>query len=197
MKIEFSRNIEYGNNILFNKGDNINFDKQINILSGTNGSGKTTLLTALRMFDKNDYNYHCKRKELKNSIKLDGEYNFYYYFSAEDDSNGIGMTDMNLYIKSGGISRSRKSQGESNLIGLSMVIDKIKKENKPNSILLLDEIDRNLDYSIQYKLFDILNMLSKYCKIIYSTHNYLMLTHFESYNLNKNQWVTYEKLLDI
>ena len=131
MKIKVLKDVKYNEQkIILHKDEIFTFEDDINILSGTNGTGKTTLLTALRMFDKSDINYLTQKQELNDCLELDNEYNFYSYFASEDDSQGIGMLDMNLYIQMGGIERQNHSQGESMLIGLSLLIQKIKKRTK-------------------------------------------------------------------
>ena len=194
MKLTIKSDIIRKEKTLFTKGEVFNFDEQINIISGTNGKGKTTLLTAIRQYS-NDVPGLLKNNELKESIELDDDYTIYSFFASEDDSQGIGMADMTMFLNSGGIARMNKSQGESILIGLSQLYNKLKKEDSKNNIILLDEIDRNLDYLVQPNIFKILLNLSNYGKIIYSTHNYYILSMFDSYNLNLREKTTLNELL--
>jgi len=197
MKITFKKNITFKDKPIFSEGESFDFDRDINIISGTNGIGKTSLLTAIRMLNKQDKNYLARKSELVDSIETDKDYKIYSYFASEDDTQGIGMTSMDLYLNGNGLSRNNHSQGESMLIGLSLVIKKIREDLNPKEdvVILLDEIDRNLDYDLQFKLFDILKMLSGYGTIIYITHNHLILSHFESFNLNERKWLDYNDLL--
>jgi len=196
MKITILKDVIYDDKLILKKDEVFEFNSLINLISGTNGSGKTTLLTAIRMLDKEENNnFLISRTELKGCLEIDGDYNFYSFFAAEDDSHGAAMMDMSSFLKLGGMERSNKSQGESTLIQLMRLLTKLKESNTKNNIILLDEIDRTLDYKMQLKLKNIIINFAGYGHIIYSTHNYLLLSKRKSFNFDERKMMTYKELI--
>lgn len=196
MVIKILEDFSYDKKVILRKDEEFNFTKGLNVLSGTNGSGKTTLLKMLRSLNKTDKNWFVKTSGLDESIfEVDVKFdNIISHFSEEDNSNGVGLLDMGLYLNMGGLQRQNKSNGESTLIMLNKLLGDINKA-KGDTLILLDEIDKGLDLFMQTRLINIIKKISENATVIYSTHNYFVLNKFDSYNMDARATLDYEKIM--
>jgi len=175
MKVEIKEDIGFKDKVLFRKGLNVDFQDKVNLVVGLNGSGKTTFLRCIRQFE-DKVNWNIESKELRQSTSLDKEYKVFSHFAREDDSSGMAVVDMDLFLSLDGLNRMKKSSGESNLIAICNLIEKARKYDGGKPVLiLLDEVAHSFDYKMQHHMSQILKQMGEVGTVIYVTHNIFLM----------------------
>lgn len=205
MKLEFTKDWKTGDKLVFKEGQSFDFPKEqmLILLSGRNGIGKTTILKAIREFaDKKDRNYLIANDKLKNSVKITDMPDIIIpYFSIEDDGKGVAMIDMSIFLGQNGLAVKDSSNGEGNLIQISILLDKLMKrkmagefEDK-NVYILLDEPERGMDIPNQMLLPKLILNFLLIGTVICATQNHFLLSKYKAFNLDTMKYLNYEELL--
>lgn len=178
---------------LFKKGLSIEFKPNLNVIVGSNGCGKSQLLKILdSKLNKKSHIYSLKDIELHYSNNASLGFDFENDLlknsiqpNPEGDSHQYIMDCVTI------MSSREKSHGENNKILFNSLNNHTVKDN----IIFLDEPELGLDLKSQYKLSNDIKELAINNQVFMVTHNKIVIESCDIiYDLDKNKWVTPEKL---
>jgi predicted ATPase len=172
----------------FKKDDTFEFRQGINVLVGDQGSGKSTLIELIRLkfepkhsIDSNDSSYRAKYIDLHNKIDdlveiKTSENSKCIAFDFERES-ARDMSMLHFDMISEQIASMHLSHGQSVLILLKRILDKVLKSKDNIETILFDEPDASLSPRSCYSLLEIFRgLVEKYKKqLIISAHNPILI----------------------
>lgn len=151
---------------------------------GINGCGKSTIIQAIRgelnsnkdAKSKWGARDDCKFVNEMFDVNIDG-FDKIYHLDIDGLDNAYSMfnaCDASAYIENGGWGMQHFSSGEKSVLYLARLRKDVMDDE--NSLIIFDEMDNHLDFSLRIKFSDWLNKIFPKSKKLIVTHDILMAT---------------------
>lgn len=153
-------------------------------LMGINGCGKSTIIQAIRgelnsnkdAKSKWGARDDCKFINEMFDVNIEG-FDKIYHLDVDGLDNAYSMynaCDASAFVENGGWGMQHFSSGEKNVLYLA----RLRKDviDDENSLIIFDEMDNHLDFSMRIKFSDWLNKIFPKSKKLIITHDILMAT---------------------